>query len=178
MSTAREALDRPYAADHAASVASAMEGGKMPKSLPGLLRWYEMAWWEEIPDRLHKREVWADHPDRREQREGYKAVGGSLIGTHAYAESFRRYLENAASETDEDGYFTRPLHAAMAQMSREGRPLMARALFAVAQAGFDWGVIADRGGWAREMFGDYLHRALTLLWRDVHSERGLSVRLN
>lgn len=161
----RRALERPHQSDHERSVARRMDKGRMPANLGGFLKWYADGWDSEVPTRLHKPEVWRDH--------GIHAEGGSKLGSPAWGDQFRRYMENVASECDEDGYFVRPMHAALSRIARR-YPLTARALFAVAQSGYDWKAVALRGGWADEMFYLYLVQALTMLW---HEHRDEVVRL-
>lgn len=159
----RIALEQPHKADHERSAYQRMDKGIMPKTLPGLLRWYSEGWDMEVPTALHKSEVWRDH--------GPQAQGGSKLGTLAHTDSFRRYLEGMSSEMDADGYYARPMHAALSRVHRS-RPLTARALFAVAQSGYDWRGVAERGHWAEEMFEVYIAEALRLLWRE-YSDVGL-----
>jgi hypothetical protein len=158
---ARRALETPHKADHEASMERRMGKGIMPKALPELLRWYSEGWDAEVPTALHKSEVWRDH--------GQHATGGSKLGTPAHSDPFRRYLENEPSEMDADGWYTRPMHAALSRLSRR-KPLTARALFAVAQCGYDWRGVADRGHWADEMFEVYICEALRMLWREYADE--------
>lgn len=159
----RVALESPYQRDHTASAEARMGKGIMPKSLPALLRWYSDGWDDEVPTALHKSEVWRDH--------GLHAEGGSKLGAPAHADPFRRYLENTPSETDIDGWFIRPMHAALSRLERRW-PLTARALFAVAQSGYDWRGVAERGHWAEEMFEVYIAEALRMLWKE-YSDVGL-----
>lgn len=148
-------------------MAGRMDKGRMPKDLAGLLRWYAEVWDQELPDKTHIHEVWHD---KTKPWESTKPVGGSLIGTYAFSEPFRRYIEDSDSATDPDGYFERPLHAALGRMARNDQ-WMARTLFAVAQAGMDWGSVADRLTWPRPMFGVYVREALICLWKE-YTERG------
>ena len=125
----RAALATPYRRDHEASVQARMERAPMPKDLPGLLRWFADEWSPEIPDQLHTSAIWRDRVNAREAAEGIKPLGGSLIGSLAYDDDFRRRLENGPSEVDhqdetDDGrvYFRRPLAAALARIARSGTP--------------------------------------------------------
>ena len=163
---ARAALERPYARENDASTAQAMERGKMPRTLADLLRWYAKGWDIEVPDSIHKAEVWIGRPG-----EGVPAehTGGSHLGTRAYTDPFRRYVENVPSETDVDGCYVRPMHAALSRMGRR-YPLTARVLFAVAQAGYDWRGVAERMHYADEMFSLYLTQALAHLWSEYRSD--------
>ena len=162
----RVALEQPHKDAHDISLGQRMGKGIMPKTLPGLLHWYATGRDEEVPTALHKSEVWRDH--------GEHAQGGSRLGTPAHTDSFRRYLEGMSSELDADGYFARPMHAALSRVHRS-RPLTARALFAVAQSGYDWRGVAERGHWATEMFEVYITAALMMLWRE-HSDVGLRLQ--
>ena len=138
----------------------------MPKALPGLLRWYSEGWDAEVPTAIHKSEVWRDH--------GPQAQGGSKLGTPAYSDPFRRYLENTPSEMDADGYYRLPMHAALSRLSRT-KPLTARALFAVAMCGYDWRGVAERMHYAEEMFEVYITSALMMLWRE-YADEGLRLQ--
>jgi hypothetical protein len=162
----RVALETPHAKAHTVSVERRMGKGIMPKALPGLLRWYAEGWDSEVPTAIHKSEVWRDH--------GPQAQGGSKLGTPAHSDPFRRYLENMPSEMDADGYYTRPMHAALSRLGRR-HPLTARALFAVAQSGYDWRGVAERGHWADEMFEVYIAEALRMLWRE-YADEGLRLQ--
>ena len=81
-----ELAQRPYASEHERSVTQGMDRGTMPRTLPGLMRWYSDGWDAEVPTALHKAEVWRDH--------GQHAQGGSALGAPAHTDPFRRYLEN------------------------------------------------------------------------------------
>lgn len=119
----REFRLAPYAAEERESRERAWNKGKEPRGLGGLLHWYEEEWTSEVPDRLHTSAIWQD--------DGL----GSAIGSPAWSDPFRRYLEHSARELDEDGYFLRPVHAALADMSHR-QPLIARLLLRLAWAGF------------------------------------------
>ena len=178
---ARVAIERPHAADHERSLASRMDKGIMPKGLPALLRWFSERWDEEVPTALHKSEVWhgrQEHETRRDPETGKSVtkqrwpgeqVGGSKLGSPAHSDPFRRYLENSDAECDLDGYFVRPMHAALSRLGRRW-PLTARALFAVAQSGYDWRGVGVRGGWADEMFYRFLTDALEGLWTEYREQ--------
>ena len=157
MSDRRTALLTPHAREHEASLAARMARGVPPSDLAALLRWYAAGWDAEVPMTLHRPEVWRDH--------GQGAQGGSRLGSPAWSDPFRRYMEGTPSETDQDGSYARPMHAALSRLGRR-HPLTVRALFAVAQSGYDWRGVADRGHWAGEMFAIYLERALLMLWAE------------
>ena len=168
---ARAALEAPHKGDHERSLMRAMERGRMPKGLGGLLAWFAAEWDSEVPQRLHTVEVWHG---RQEYRDGAPVwpstlVGGSALGAHALTDTFRRYMESYAGERDEDGYYVRPMHAALARLARRDH-WMSRNIFAVAQAGYDWKGVADRGHWVHGMYQAYLEEALRRLWLEF-SER-------
>ena len=156
----------PYARDHDRSVEAGMGRGLPPKGLSALLRWFSAGWAAEAPTALHRRELWRDH--------GTQAEGGSLLGTHAWTDQARRYMENAAGETDQDGRYARPMHAAIDRMRRRW-PLTARTLFALGQEGCDWQAIAERGHWEAEMFRVYVEAALGMCWAE---HRDVAMRLD
>jgi len=146
--------------------------GKMPKSLSGLMLWFERQIREELPERLHKHEPWHDRVSGREACAGIQPVGGSDTGAPAFAGDFRLYIEDSPSRLDYRDpasasgimYYQRPMAATLARIARDGRPLMARTLLAVAAARFDWRVVADGGNWPHEMFEEYLRSALIRAW--------------
>lgn len=157
----RVALEQPHRGDHERSMDARMGKGIMPKSLPDLLRWYSDIWDAEVPTSIHKSEVWRDH--------GPHAQGGSKLGTPAHTDPFRRYIEGVDAECDQDGWYTRPMHAALSRLGRRW-PLTARALFAVAQSGYDWRGVATRLGYADEMFCLYMEMALIRLWNEYRED--------
>ncbi len=91
--------------------------------MASLVVWYREAWDAEIPSRTHIHELW--HEDGM----------GSALGAPAWADPFRRYLEHSPRERDEDGYYLRPVHAALSLMDRR-KPLLARLLIRFAWCGF------------------------------------------
>jgi hypothetical protein len=167
----RSALETPYAKDHERSMENRLAKGRMPKDLRGLLRWYAQEWDMEVPDALHKVEVWYGR-DREVDGTVWprNLTGGSLLGTHAWHDRFRRYLENMDSEVDEDGYYKRPVHAALARLGRRW-PITAQFLFYVAQSGYDWRGVAERVHWAEEPFCVFLEEALRKLWREYAEQK-------
>lgn len=178
----RDALERPYLSDFEDSERRRAENVRMPKTLPALLHWFAKAMSDEIPSTIHREGVWADHTKRATVRQdgqvahvdcGREAcetphfprgTGGSLIGSPDEAGGFRAYMYGSPSQTDEEGSYLRPLHRAISELDRSGRPLMARMLFGLAASGYDWKAIAERGHWAEEQFADYLEWSLRKLW--------------
>jgi hypothetical protein len=168
--------DTPYEREHERSLERRMERGRMPRDLPGLLRWMAEQWELEVPDAIQAGgdDVWhgRQEVDPRTGAPRWEAdlVGGSKLGTPRDRDPFRRFLENSPSEVDADGFFVRPMHAAVARLGRRW-PLMARNLVAVAHAGWDWRGVAERGHWAAEMYEVYLEAALRRLWNEFGEQR-------
>lgn len=165
--------ERPHRAEHEASTGR-RDRGTMPKTLGQLLTWFAGEWDPEIPTRIHTVEVY--HARQERDRDGAKVwpealVGGSALGAPALTDHFRRYMESYAGEQDADGYYLRPMHAALARLAARDH-WMARNLWAVAQAGYDWRGVADRGHWVHGMYVVYIEEALRRLWRE-HSERAV-----
>lgn len=165
-----ETRDRPHADEHERSLERRSDRGRQPDTLPGYLRWYAEAWDAEVPTKLHKVEVWASSGEIV-SGDGVKTIdpGGSKLGAKAWGNQFRRYMENVDSECDADGFYIRPMHAALSRMERRW-PLTARSLFAVAQSGYDWRGVAERGHWAEEMFYRFLMDAFAALWKEYRDE--------
>lgn len=159
-------FDRTYQRDHERSVYARMETGREPRTLAGYLRWYAEAWRAETPDSLHDPGVWRDY--------GEQGQGGSALGSPRYSDSFRRYLENSAHETDEDGYLVRPLHSALARIEsgtqrHPGKPLTVEWLWSLARCGFDVQRAADARGRQMEEALVMVTFGLRLLWK-VYAE--------
>lgn len=170
----RERREPPHRLEHDVRNAElSVTRATMPKDLHGLLRWYEELWRLEVPDELHSAAIWRDRVSPGELANGVSPVGSSETGALAYADEFRRRLENSPSETDGRDpetatsgrvYYARPVAAALGRISRQGKPFMARTLIAVGLAAFEWRVVADRGSWPHEMFEVYLRESLIRLW--------------
>lgn len=156
----RAALERPYQSEHEQRQKERLDEPP-PTRLRDLLAWYAGAWDQEVPIDLHKWEVWRDH--------GQHAEGGSHLGSPAYADQFRRYLENIDSELDEDGYFMRPVHAALSRMHRRW-PLTVQALYMLARSGMDWRALGERLHMADEMACLYVERALAMLHAEYREQ--------
>lgn len=160
----RQVRGRPYAAEQEVSLDARMQKGRMPRDLSGLLRWYAEGWDAEVPVALHRSEVWRDH--------GTDAEGGSRLGSPALTDPFRRYMRAAVevpSQSDEDGWYLLPMHAALARLGRRW-PLTARVLFAVAQSGYDWRGVGTRLHYADEMMTLWMLQALAQLWAEHRDE--------
>lgn len=124
----RDALLRPYAAEHARSLGRAGDRGREPRSLGEYLVWMGRLWREEMPDEIHTMRPFFGPPDRgrstlaaqtllctnrsREHLEqGHQSVcwrsidptelvGGSLLGSPDLGDAFRRLMENGPFETE------------------------------------------------------------------------------
>lgn len=155
----------PYVKDHERSVARRMErGGSMPRSLEGLIAWYIGEVADELPERLHKGEVWSDRVSLYERSEGIRAQGGSALGSPAYSGGMRLRLEAPATIVDEDGSFLHPMRAALEEMRRNGHRFLAGNLHRLAQREGDWRGLADAKGWEHEEMAFYLQKGLEKLW--------------
>ena len=169
--TARLTLEQPHLTEHRASL-SAVATKAAPRGLHRLMQWFLTEWQAELPTSIHKGEVWRDYVGLTEDRAGQ---GGSLLGTPAYAELFRRYIEGSPFETDPDGRYVRPLHAAIARIcGRQGHegptptrlpgPFMARFLFRLGHSG-DINHSCHTMGIPPQVQPIYVEQALYRLWR-------------
>lgn len=171
----RQLRETPYKADHDTRVTSLMEErGTMPKTLNGLLVWYARECFGEVPAELHTSQVWRDRVNLAEAENGVRPVGSSDTGALAYADDFRRTIENSPSEIDEDGYYRRPIASALSRLARKrvpkGGSLMAARLIALARLGFDWQRQADNIGWHHDEMHVYMREALICLWNEYRAE--------
>jgi hypothetical protein len=180
---ARLTLEQPHLPEHRASI-EAVASKAAPRGLHRLMSWFLGEWSAEVPDRIHKGEVWRDFVGLTEDRAGQ---GGSLLGTPQYAEGFRRYVEGSPFETDPDGRYTRPIHAAMARMAgRRGHEgpteelqqaaFMARFLFRLAHTG-DLERAASSMGIPSQVQHVYAEQALYRLWRSYEVAPGAMDRV-
>ena len=160
-----------HAAEHEASLRRAMDSGRPPRGLVHLVRWYALGWDAEMPDELHGSGVWIGrqqvNPDGT-PRWPRELTGGSALGSPNFADGFRRLLENSPYETDPDGYYLRPMRAAIARLAGRSdgtnSSFMARYLFAVACADFDWAGVSSRIGIPPQVAPIYTQTALERLW--------------
>lgn len=158
--------EQPHKREHDAALVARMgdDDAVKPTSLDGLLRWFRVRWEWEVPSALHVNAVWASRVDGQglERGEYVKPEhrGGSLIGTHAYTDPFRRYIDNTSVEVDKDKFYVRPLHRALQNLAeaKNGAPLTARFLFRVARSGFDVRRAADTYTVCRHTDGE--HKAM------------------
>ena len=167
----RQSLEQPHLVAHRASVSNVARRA-VPKGRVALLRWFLAEWADEVPDRLHKDEVWRDYVASTENRSGQ---GGSLLGAPQYADAFRSYIEGSPFATDIDGRYVRPVHAAIALLcGRQGHegpthklaphPFMARFLFRLALTG-SVEEAATSMGIPPQVMPVYAEQALYRLWR-------------
>lgn len=95
---------------------------KAPRGLYELLAWFRARFTEEVPDAIHGAALWRDYASRSEPR--YRPQGGSLLGTPADDDGFRRLLYNSPKELEVseydghkaregDEHFARPMRAAL-----------------------------------------------------------------
>jgi hypothetical protein len=173
VAAARQALERPYAIDHAASI---RRKAAKPRDLLG---WFLAGIRDEIPERIHRSGVWAD-AKRPGDITGYVAVGGSLIGTPGTADPFRAFLEGDADETElarltdagvtiADRAYRFPMRAALAALRGRGPvtdpyPFMAAILFRIACMEGDWIAACRTFGLAEPAGGIIVKVALERLW--------------
>ena len=167
----RALLERPYAADHDASVAR--------KAAPprDLLGWFLRGFREEMPDRIHQQDVWRDRAKRGDP-EGYSPCGGSLLGAPRDAEPFRSLIEDdpwtlevAEYEGHKDtrSHYARPMRAALASLAGRGQPdhpypFMARVLYRTALRDGDWDSACASLGIIEPVRRFYIEAALARLW--------------
>lgn len=182
-SIARIQLEQPHLVAHRASI-SVVASKAAPRGLPKLLAWFLGEWANEVPDKLHKGDVWRDYVRLTEDRKGQ---GGSLLGTPQYADAFRSYIEGSPFATDPDGRYMRPIHAAMARLCGRGGhegathklaplPFMARFLFRLAMTG-DLAVSAQSMGIPSQVQSVYAEQALYRLWRTYEVAPGAMERV-
>lgn len=182
-SSARLALEQPHLTEHRASVATVAERA-VPRGLPRLLAWFIGEWSSEVPERIHKGDVWRDYVRLDEDRKGQ---GGSLLGTPQYADEFRSYIEGSPFATDQDGRYVRPVHAAIARVcGRQGHegpshqlapfPFMARFLFRLATTG-DLAVSSESMGIPPQVQHVYAEQCLYRLWRTYEPAPGGTSRV-
>jgi hypothetical protein len=159
-----------------------------PSTFEGRLTWLANRWAEEpIPESIHAVDgVFFGAPDSvncpeparlgAERSTPEQLVGGSALGSPRMLPRFEAYIERAETSTDRDGYYVRPLAAALSRMSRGGsrrpeRHLGARTIWAVLRSGGDWQTVGRRGNWPDEMFRDYLSASIAALFELYEPQR-------
>jgi hypothetical protein len=175
----RVALTNPYLL---ANERSRSKEEERPEDLNGFLVWYIVQSAAEAPTKLHVAATWRsweperlvededDEEDPEEQvRASYPTEGGSRLGSPAWSDPWRRYLENSPSETDKDGYYVRPLAAAFDRLIKGGgryppRKEWADWLLRLRFFGFDLDKLASAMGWPLWQARTYVETALRSLW--------------
>ena len=161
----------PYAADHAGSL---VRKARPPRDLLG---WFVRSFREEMPERMHQRDVWRDR-SKRGDVPGYEPVGGSVLGTPRDAEPFRQFIEDDArilevaeydGSKDVTPHYIRPMRAALARLAGRGSdsspyPFMARVLYRTALRDGDWDSACASMGITEPVRRFYVEAALTKLW--------------
>lgn len=168
----RDAIVRPHADAHEDSIRRQMKNaGVMPRGLQALLRWFLAEWADEVPMRLHGAGQERMPPGSivRSDLTVVKDPGGpDRTGAPRHSDEWRRYVENSDRETNADGSYVRPMHAALSMLagrSRDGAyPFMARYLMSVAFANGDWEHVAARQGVPAAVAVVYTEEALRRLW--------------
>ena len=162
----RQALETPHQREHEASVERAMSKGIQPKGLDALVAWFRECIHNEAPTTIHKNELWRDW--------GHDGDGGSKLGTLAWSEPFRRFIEGVdrPSAFDDDGRYRLPLRAAIARWARRpDRCVSAQYLYQMALLDGDWRRLADRLSYPHEFMELYMKSCLHEFWREYSDVR-------
>lgn len=149
-----------------------------PRGLHELLKWFRQRFTEEMPEDIHGAALWHDFVSRIEAKAGVQPDGGSLLGTPAWDDGFRRLMENSPRELEVssfdgnkaragDEHYARPMRAAIANVSggEESRRKRAEFLLRVAASGFDWYQPAVKMGIPSFAAAVYAEDALFVLYR-------------
>ncbi len=158
----RLALETPFARDQERSIARKADRGREPRNLRQLLDWFAYICADEDLWAIHKNELWRDY--------GIHAQGGSALGTLAWSDRFRRYLENSISECDEDGYYRRPVAAAIFRIKLR-REHDAWHLCALMANKGDWTAHAQRVGYPVTDMGHIVRGVLQALWHEYSQQK-------
>lgn len=161
--------DAPYQREHERSSEARMERGKMPHTLDAAIRWLMRRVDEEMPVAIHSSELWRDRVSVGEMEHGVHAVGGSALGSLAWAALFRALLEGSPSACDEEGFYRFPLRSALSRLHRR-QPFMARAIVSLVGHDGDWRSMAKHNGWPAEMLEVYLAEALRRCWMETYDQ--------
>lgn len=163
----REALGLPYQPDHAVSVARSLERGVRPRTLSALMAWFLAEWQRELPDRIHEHSVWRGYASANETP-APGTLGGSLSGSPAWTDPFRRFIENSPHELDGDGFYSRPMRAALASIAgrdpNSDSAYKARYLWTLGASGGNWRGVAERALIPYPLQGDVTEGLLGLMW--------------
>lgn len=173
---ARDFIERPHAVEHDRSVRRQFAKGAKPRNLLG---WFMTEWAREVPTAMHGIGTFVGQPDRESSsrsaslwaKESQPAdlVGGSHLGSPSIIDAWRRYIENADNELDSDGYYVRPIHAALRRVNGKpgstGKfPFMAKYLLNIALASGDWLAVSRKWAMLDEIAEVYTQASLDHLW--------------
>jgi len=143
-----------------------------PRGSFALVAWFASEYLAAVPGSLHLLEPWSDRLSAGEWQQGLCSVGGSRLGSPAYAPAFRAWLEASPHARDADGEFRWPFRSALARLHRE-RPAAGIVLEYLARCGFDPTALVDRPLYGQhdlvvllpaELLGVVLESALVRLW--------------
>lgn len=124
---ARALRETPFIGDN---IKSRSRNAREPETFGQFAAWFITGWREEMPDEIHSRGLWVGLPSRLDSRGQPietmppELVGGSELGAPRLAEAFRQLIENSPRQIDEDGFYVRPMRAALARLA--GRHLCSR----------------------------------------------------
>ena len=153
---------------------------RAPKTIEEHVEVFLREWSLEMPDTLHRHEVFVGPPDRpgrdtlgAEHSTAAELVGGSLLGSPAYAEPVRHLLEDDNPHREEpailegsltvEKHLVTPLRSAL---KRTGR-MWSAYLMDVARSGGDWyGQAVVRGCYSEHIARVYAIEAFRRLWRE------------
>lgn len=117
---ARALRESPFIGDN---IKSRSRSAREPETFGQFAAWFITGWREEMPDEIHSRGLWVGLPSRLDAKgQPIEAmppelVGGSELGAPKLAEAFRQLLENSPRQIDEDGFYVRPMRAALARLA-------------------------------------------------------------
>lgn len=177
--------DAPYQTDHASSIA---RKAQPPKNLLG---WFLEAFRCETPIEMNGHSVFVGQPDKPGREtlwaRGSRASelsGGSLLGSPAFTDDFRRFIEDGSRQVERAEYegnqdrtvhYRYPLRAALAELGGRGKatdeyPFMARVLYRTAMRDGDWDGACESMGIIGPVRWVYVQEALRRLWRHYEVE--------
>lgn len=170
--------ESPYRTEH--------DRSKLRKMTPpkNLLGWFLEQFRAELPEKIHSADVWRDRVSEDEERNGIRAVGGSLLGSPRTHDAFRRYIEDSPFATevaeyeghkDTQGHYAFPLRAALARLGGRGPdhdpyPFMARVLYRTALRDGDYDGACASMGICEPVRRVYIEEALRRLWTKYEIE--------
>jgi hypothetical protein len=163
---------------------------KHPRTVEEHVEVFLREWGMEHPTTLHRHEVFFGPPDRpgrdtlgASESTTTELVGGSLLGSPAYAEPVRHLLEDDNPHREEpaiyEGSLTVEKHLATPLRSalRRCGYFMGAYLFDVATSGGDWfGEAQRRGCYSEQIARAYAHQAFRKFWIEYQPVRPASVQ--